>query len=149
MADFRLGRLKFNWRGNWTGASAYVIDDIVKFGANTFVCTANHTSVALETDWYSTDAAKWQLHTEGIALIGDWAASTFYKVNDIVKYGNDQYRCVTGHTSTATFGSGNFTSYVSGLKFEDSWVVGTEYQIGDIVVSVSYTHLTLPTKAEV
>ena len=30
MADFRLGRLKFNWRGDWTVATAYVIDDIVK-----------------------------------------------------------------------------------------------------------------------
>ena len=46
MADFRLGRLKFNWRGAWTGATDYVIDDIVKFGANTYVCTTNHTSVA-------------------------------------------------------------------------------------------------------
>ena len=51
MADFRLGRLKFNWRGNWTAASTYVIDDIIKFGANTYVCTTNHTSSPLETDW--------------------------------------------------------------------------------------------------
>ena len=149
MADFRLGRLKFNWRGDWTAASAYVIDDIIKFGANTYVCTTNHTSVALETDWYSTDAAKWQLHTEGIALKGDWVASTFYKLNDIVKYGNDQYRCTTGHTSTGTFGSGNFVSYVSGLKFEDSWVVGTEYQVGDVVVYGGYTYVSNTTNTGV
>jgi len=31
MADFRLGRLKFKWRGSWTASTAYVIDDIVKF----------------------------------------------------------------------------------------------------------------------
>ena len=46
MADFRLGRLKFNWRGDWAADTAYVIDDIVKFGANTYVATANHTSVS-------------------------------------------------------------------------------------------------------
>ena len=44
MAEFRLGRLKFNWRGNWVASTAYVIDDIVKFGANTYVCKTNHTS---------------------------------------------------------------------------------------------------------
>ena len=145
MADFRLGRLKFNWRGDWTAASAYVIDDIVKFGANTYVCTTNHTSSPLETDWYGTDSSNWQLHTEGIALKGDWAATTFYKVNDIVKYGNDQYRATAGHTSGATFSTGNFTSYVSGLKFEDSWAVGTEYQVGDIVVYGGYTYVSKTT----
>ena len=30
MADFRLGRLKFKWRGAWTASTAYVIDDIIK-----------------------------------------------------------------------------------------------------------------------
>jgi len=49
MADFRLGRLKFNWRGDWAPSTAYVIDDIVKFGANTYVVTTNHTSTADET----------------------------------------------------------------------------------------------------
>ena len=149
MADFRLGSLKFNWRGDWTAASGYVIDDIIKFGANTYVCTTNHTSSALETDWYTTDASNWQLHTEGIALKGDWVASTFYKINDIVKYGNDQYRATTGHTSGATFSTGNFTSYVSGLKFEDSWVVGTEYQVGDIVVYGGYTYVSNTTNTGV
>ena len=48
MADFRLGRLKFNWRGDWTGNTAYVIDDIVKFGANAYVCVTNHTSTDQE-----------------------------------------------------------------------------------------------------
>jgi hypothetical protein len=84
MADFRLGRLKFNWRGAWTASTDYVIDDIVKFGANTYVCTQNHTSVSSETNWYSTDLAKWSLHVEGIANRGDWAPSTFYKINDLV-----------------------------------------------------------------
>ena len=55
MADFRLGRLKFNWRGNWIASTAYVIDDIIKFGANTYVCTQNHTSVANEISFYATD----------------------------------------------------------------------------------------------
>ena len=27
MADFKLGRLKFKWKGDWAGSTAYVIDD--------------------------------------------------------------------------------------------------------------------------
>ena len=149
MADFRLGRLKFNWRGDWTVATAYVIDDIVKFGANTYVCTANHTSVSSEADWYTTDGASWQVHTEGLYSRGDWATTQFYRLNDVVKYGNDQYRVTTAHTSGAAFNSANFISYVQGLKFEDSWDNGTEYQQGDIVVYGGYTYVSKTTNTAI
>ena len=66
MADFRLGRLKFNWKGNWAVSTAYVIDDIVKYGGNTYVCTTNHTSASSEVQFYSADLTNWSLHTEGI-----------------------------------------------------------------------------------
>lgn len=145
MADFRLGRLKFNWRGDWQVATAYVIDDIVKFGANTYVCVSNHTSVSNEAQWYSGDGARWQVHTEGIFNRGDWADATFYKLNDIVKYGNDQYRVIVAHTSSGTFAAANFISYVNGLKFEDSWDVNTEYQSGDIVTFGGYSYVALAT----
>ena len=100
MADFRLGRLKFNWRGDWVASTAYVIDDIVKFGANTYVCTTNHTSAANETTWYTTDASNWQLHTEGIRNVGTYVNGTFYKINDVLKYGNTQYRVTAGIGTT-------------------------------------------------
>ena len=145
MADFRLGRLKFNWRGDWTVATAYVIDDIVKFGANTYVCVSNHTSVSNEAQWYSGDGARWQVHTEGIFNRGDWADATFYRLNDIVKYGNDQYRVTVAHTSSGTFASANFISYVNGLKFEDSWDAAVEYQSGDIVTFGGYSYVALDT----
>ena len=48
MADFKLGRLKYKRKGDWAGSTAYVIDDIVKFGGNSYVCTTNHTSAANE-----------------------------------------------------------------------------------------------------
>ena len=72
MAEFRLGRLKFNWRGNWTVTTTYVIDDIIKFGANTYVCKTNHTSTTNENLFYIDDiTANWSLHTEGIASKGE------------------------------------------------------------------------------
>ena len=63
MADFILGRLKFKWKGPWVTGTAYIIDDIVKYGANTYTCIVNHTADAsfytdLDTNSY------WSLHTE-------------------------------------------------------------------------------------
>ena len=140
MADFRLGRLKFKWKGAWTASTAYVIDDIVKYGAYTYVCTTNHTSTASETTFYSADLAKWSVHTEGIISKGDWAATTWYKIGDIVKYGNTQYRVTNGFTSGATFDATNLVTYVEGLSYENTWVSASTYQKGDIVAYGGYTY---------
>lgn len=140
MADFRLGRLKFNWRGDWVASTAYVIDDIVKFGANTYVCTTNHTSVSDETTWYTTDLTKWSLHTEGVVNRGNWTSGVYYKINDIVNYGNTQYR-VTAGFSTNAFSTTYLTEYLRGFQYEDSWDSATEYQPGDFVTYGGYSYV--------
>ena len=143
MADFRLGRLKFNWKGNWAVSTAFVIDDIVKYGGNTYVCTTNHTSAANENLFYSSDVSKWSLHTEGVVNKGDWAATTWYKINDVVKYGNTQYRVTTGYTSGASFDNTYLVVYLEGLKFENTWSSGTTYQVGDIVTYGGYSYTAI------
>jgi len=150
MAEFRIGRLKFNWRGVWAPSTAYVIDDIIKFGANTYVCIENHTSTSSEITFYSLDEAsgKWSLHTEGLALKGDWVSSTFYKVNDIFKYGNTQYRVKESYTSESTFSptpGGNVNileEYLESFNFENTWDSSTEYQEGDVVTYGGYTYVS-------
>ena len=103
MADFVLGRLKFNWRADWAASTAYIKDDIVKYGANTYTCLINHTSQGTTAGFYTdlNTSSYWSLHSEGLAFKGDWAGSTFYKLNDLVKYGAFQYRCILQHTSHA------------------------------------------------
>ena len=144
MAEFRLGRLKFNWRGDWGISTAYVIDDIVKYGSNTYVCKANHTSSANENLFYSNDlTANWSLHTEGISNKGDWVPNNWYKINDVYKYGNTQYRVTSGYTSGATFDPNNssIVDYISSFKYEDTWSSATEYQVGDVVAYGGYTYV--------
>src|SRR5210317_478072 len=143
MADFVLGRLKFKWRGDWATSTAYLIDDIVKYGGNTYVVIANNTSQAATADFYTDlSASKYQLHTEGLFFKGDWAGSTFYKLNDLVKYGAFQYRCILQHTSASDFAIGsNWQVYSEGLQWEDSYNAGTTYQDGDVVTYGGYTYV--------
>jgi hypothetical protein len=143
MADFVLGRLKFKWRGDWAASTAYLIDDIVKYGGNTYVVVENHTSQAATADFYTDlTAGKYQLHTEGLFFKGDWAGSTFYKLNDLVKYGAYQYRCILQHTSASDFAIGsNWQVYSEGLQWEDTYNAGTTYQDGDVVSYGGYTYV--------
>jgi len=150
MADFVLGRLKFKWRGDWGTSTAYLIDDIVKYGGNTYVCVTNHTSQSTEANFYTDfqSSSYWQLHTEGLFFKGEWEQSRFYKLNDLVKYGAYQYRCVLQHTSPAVFDlinvdavSINWQVYSEGLQWEDSYNAGTTYQDGDVVNYGGYTYV--------
>ena len=143
MADFRLGRLKFNWRGAWAASTAYVIDDIVSFKGNTYVCVVNHTSASSEGAWAATDlnigTPRWQLHVPGIRIMGAWTANTFYAVNDLISYGANQYLCTGDHTSAASedlFYSNdinNWSLYTSSTRYQGEWTSGTWYKLNDIV----------------
>ena len=145
MADFVLGRLKFKWKGDWVASTAYIVDDIIKFGANTYVCILNHTSGGTEPDFYTDlSNSKWQLHTEGMAFKGEFANDTFYKLNDVVKFGSQQYLTTTHHTSTSSpdpLDTSKFTVYNEGLQWEDSWDNSTFYQDGDVVTYGGYTYI--------
>ena len=148
MAEFRLGRVKFNWTGDWTTSKAYLIDDIAKFGGNTYVAIENHTSTASVSDFYANDLSKWNLHIEGLEQKGQWSSGVYYRVNDLVKFGNVVYRVVTAHTSEGTFiDKTKVTEYVKGFQNEGEWNISTEYQSGDVVNynGSSYVALTTST----
>ena len=144
MADFKLGRIKFKWRGDWAVSTAYLVDDIVKYGGNVYTVVTNHTSAASISGFYS-DIANYSLHTEGLFFKGDWAASTFYRLNDLVKYGAFQYRTTTQHTSTSNFDPSKFEVYGEGFQFEDSYNAGTTYQDGDVVTYGGYSYVYINT----
>ena len=143
MADFKLGRIKFKWRGDWAASTAYLVDDIVKYGANTYVVLTNHTSQSAVANFYTDlSAGKYSLHTEGLYFKGNWTGSTFYKLNDLVKNGAYQYRCKLQHTSASTFAIGsNWEVYAEGLQWEDSYSSSTTYQDGDVVTYGGYTYV--------
>ena len=95
MADFKLGRIKFKWKGTWTISTAYVKDDIVKFNANSFVCITNHTSSGTTDGWFANDYANWQLYVPGVNPVGLYSAGTKYYTNDIVTYSGSTYISLT------------------------------------------------------
>ena len=44
MADFRLSRIRYNWKGQWASSTSYIKDDVVRYGSSTFVVVETHTS---------------------------------------------------------------------------------------------------------
>ena len=147
MAEFKLGRLKFWWKGVWQTGHAYVKDDVVRYGGKSYVCLGAHTSGINDESFYtSLDTApfKWELMQDGISWKGAWTTGTYYKEGDIVKYGSDSYIAVDGHTAAADFWddeASNWNNFVNGVELEGDWSSASKYQVGDIVRYGGNTYL--------
>lgn len=130
------------WSGTWTTATYYKIGDISVYGGTTYICTLGHTSQSL----LESDQSKWAVLVNGINFTGVWSGSSVvYKVNDIVKYGADLWICNTPHTSSATFNLTNFTIFVQGLEFVNTWSSVSSYVIGDVATYGGYSFTSLTT----
>ena len=38
MATLNLGNIKFNWKGAYSGGTAYVVDDVVSYSGSSYIC---------------------------------------------------------------------------------------------------------------
>ena len=150
MAEFKLGRLRFVWKGTWTAATAYVKDDIVRHGGKTYVAKTAHTSAS---NFYTdSDASRWELMTDGIQWVQTpWTAATVYKEGDLVRYGGKVYLCIDGHTADASQNGGFYTDlgtnkwslFVDGITATGSWAVNTYYKVGDIAKYNGITYICI------
>ena len=158
MAEFDINRIRYTWKGVWTTATAYKVDDIVKYGGSSYACLRVHTSGNFEADQDfltnpgdSLPTPAWQKMTDGFAWRSTWAQSTIYAFGDIVLYGGVVYVCIDGHTSSSTFevNAAKFSVYISLYNFTEAWTQNTRYGVGDLVVNggIVYRCITEHTSA--
>jgi hypothetical protein len=146
MAEFKLGRLRFVWKGTWVAATQYVKDDIVRYGGTSFVCVSGHTAaVEFNTDF---TGSRWQKMAVGLEWKTDpWTTSILYKEGDIVRYGGKVYICTANHTSSATLNGGFYLDETAnywdlladGQEWKGDWATGIYYKLGDIVKYNAFT----------
>ncbi len=140
MAEFKLGRLKFVWKGPWVTSTVYVKDDIIRNGGKSYVCLLGHTANA--NFYIDESASRWEVMSDGQEWRGDWTPSTYYKLNDLVKNSGVIYLCDTPHTSGAhleldqdlpTQTNSKWTDYTKGFAWKNDWTISTYYMLDDIV----------------
>ena len=142
MAEFRISRIRYTWRNQWTNGTAYNRDDVVNYGGSSWICFRQHTATAFAADQIflanpnDTDPTPaWRKMTDGYAFRNAWLPLTLYNPGDIVINGGNLYLCVTSYTSTSIFDAGiaNWTLYSVGDAFKQEWIQNTRYGIGDVV----------------
>jgi hypothetical protein len=147
MAEFKLGRIRFVWKDEWLTGTVYYVDDVVRNGGKTYICQVGHTSAA---DFYTDldySPTKWNQMTDGQEWRGNWTTGTFYKQNDVVKYGGVVYICNDSHTSAATAVLGlendqaKWDVFAESIDWKSAWTVNTRYKVNDLIKYGGYTYV--------
>ena len=143
MAEFRLERFKYTWKGEWTSSVAYKRDDVVRVNGKSYVCVIGHVaSSAFRTDLDAIlpgsvppqPQPKWVLMTSGSSFTGDWNSGTDYNLGDIVLYNGSLWRCVINHNSSSfAVDIANWLAFSQTTSFVGSWVASTSYAPGAVV----------------
>ena len=131
MAEFKLGRIRFIWKGDWSSSTEYLKDDIVKYGGRTYICVTGHTSTS---NFYS-DETNWNKFSDGQEWKNDWTTGTFYKENDIVAYGGILYICNEGHTADTILEDDQekWDLFATSIEWRSDWLAGQQYKANDLV----------------
>lgn len=137
-----------NWRTSWLPNTRYGIGDVVKYNGTVYRCIVGHTSstTALGLEIGNNDAEDdstgelWQVVYEGIQYVGEWAAATRYRENDLVKYGGSILRCTVGHVAASSITNANFVTEFPGFNFYQEWSNSVYYAIGDVVRHGGYLY---------
>lgn len=158
MAEFKISRLKYTWKGEWSSGTTYYTDDVVSYGGKAYVCLEEHTAESGEGFYNDLSsvvtntnppepAPRWEQMIDGTAWTGNWQANIPYNVNDIVKYGAIVYKCLTPHTSSSLAGVSPSFVLSYGLENDQSkweiiaktedwktdWQTDYPYRLNDIV----------------
>jgi hypothetical protein len=138
------------WQGNWAPDAKYLVNDMVKYGGSTYICTVAHTSTN-SVFGLETDSANWEAVHQGFEFKSNWSASTRYKLNDVVRYGASLWVATLPHTSDSESfqnDSPRWEKFVEGFQYEGEWDFNIEYQQGDIVQYGGYQYIAKTNNSE-
>ena len=138
----------YAWRSTWTISTLYNPGDLVRYNGIVYRCLTTHTSKSTATSGVAGadtttglegDQSKWEAVAKSDNWTQDWAISTRYKVNDLVKYGATVYRCISAHNSVGSAASGLeadsafWETVYQQNDYKGTWTTTIRYKINDVV----------------
>lgn len=140
------------FRGAYSGATAYAVNDVVTFSNGSYVARAATTGTAPTA---GVTTATWAVLSlpgvdgVGFTARGAWTSGSFYAKNDVVIFGGDAYAAVVANnavtpvagTTTATWAY--MVAKGASTTYRGVWAVGTAYAINDMVTYQGSTYIAV------
>jgi len=124
-----LGKLRFHFAGDWSVATEYEINDIVKYGGNVYV----YSNVVRTSGNLPTDPAYWALMVEGFKFREEWDTNTQYRVGDGVAHGGVVYIAIADSQGQTPPNPTYWSQFADGIQWEGEFDPARLYQANDIV----------------
>jgi hypothetical protein len=125
-------------------AMRYRVNDIVRYGADLWICTQAHTA-----NGSSLDSTKFTQFVGGFEFMNSYNSSNSYVVGDLVTYGGYTYACIQNNSSgspqTPSTATAYWQVYTTGFNFRNDYSVSASptYKVGDVVRLGGYTYLAI------
>ena len=139
----------------WNQYVEYQPGDIVTYGGYTYISKTNNTQQKP-----AEQATHWDVFVTGFNLRGDYADDSTnqdYRTGDVVRLGGWTYLAIANSNGQRPPNATYWEKLNEGAAWKNAYTDATYYDKGDVVTqgvnayicvqAVSYTHLTLPTKA--
>ena len=125
-----LGKLRFEYRGEWSNSTTYEANDVVKYGGNLYVY-----KYGLKTSGNIPQTASlyWDLMVEGFKFEGAYDSDATYNVGDGFSYGGIVYITTANSVSGTRPPHASYSTFTDGIQYEGEYNAGTQYQKSDIV----------------
>ena len=125
-----LGKLRFEYRGEWSNSTTYEANDVVKYGGNLYVY-----KYGLKTSGNipQTCSIYWDLMVEGFKFEGSYDSDATYNIGDGFSYGGIVYITTANSISGTRPPNAGYSKFTDGLQYEGAWVNSVQYQKSDIV----------------
>ena len=136
LAKWDVVNQSFDYKGTFATTTRYKNNDVVKYGAGLWICTAYHTSAS------TFDDTKWGQFVEGLEFEDTWSSGTTYQAGDIVTYGGYTYAAIQNHSNqTPSTATAYWSLFSTGFLFSGDWTTATAYKVGNVVRLNGYTYL--------
>lgn len=123
------GPVGLTWRGDWSGATAYLIRDAVFYGGSAWYALQAGTNQNPKTA-----PAYWTLLALGWNYRGNWSGATAYNLADVVYCGGGTYYALQAGTNQNPKTQTAYWGLVSaGGNWLGAWDSGTLYYAGDVI----------------
>ncbi len=126
-----------NFVGDWSQPVAYKVNDVVKYGADVWICNTSHTSNS------TFNTTNFSIFVEGLQYVDTWNTVDSYTLGDVVTYGGYTYVSLTTNNvnNTPSLSLSNWSPITTGFKMMGDWSSATAYLVGHVVRYGAYTYV--------
>lgn len=125
-----LGKIRFQFRGDYSATEQYEYNDVVKYGGDVYVFINATSAVGTAP----TTTTHWSSMVSGLKARGAWSSSETYQTNHVVTHGGNTYRAIIATTNHVPPNATYWELLAGGYDFQGNWAAATAYKKDDAVV---------------